>query len=40
MAQLFEDNVIDREEFRDMLVQGGDFAYCSRGSRERGTVEE
>jgi hypothetical protein len=22
MAQLFEDNVIDREEFRDMLVQG------------------
>ena len=39
MAQLFEDNVIDREEFRDMLVQG-EILPTAAEAQESGTVEE
>ena len=41
MAQLFEDKVIDREEFRDMLVQGEILptAAESPDSAARVTVE-
>ena len=39
MAQLFEDNVIDREEFRDMLVQG-EILPTAAETQESGTVEE
>jgi hypothetical protein len=39
MGQLFEDQIISREEFRDMLVQG-EILPTAAEARESGTVEE
>jgi hypothetical protein len=39
MAQLFENEVIDREEFRDMLVQG-EILPTAAESQGDVTVEE
>ena len=39
MAQLFENEVIDRGEFRDMLVQG-EILPTAAETQESGTVEE
>ena len=39
MAQLFENQIIDREEFRDMLVQG-EILPTAAETQESGTVEE
>ena len=39
MGQLFEDQIISREEFRDMLVQG-EILPTAAETQESGTVEE
>ena len=39
MGQLFQDQIIDREEFRDMLVQG-EILPMSAEAESSGTVEE
>jgi hypothetical protein len=39
MGQLFQDQIIDREEFRDMLVQG-EILPTAAESQSSGTVEE
>jgi hypothetical protein len=39
MGQLFEDKIIDREEFRDMLVQG-EILPNSAETPQSGTVEQ
>jgi hypothetical protein len=39
MGQLFEDKIIDREEFRDMLVQG-EILPTSAETPQSGTVEQ
>ena len=39
MGQLFEDQIISREEFRDMLVQG-EILPTAAEAQESGRVEE
>ena len=39
MSQLFQDQIIDREEFRDMLVQG-EILPTAAEAPTSGTVEE